>query len=61
MCGHVALVMRVHMSGHVALVMRVHVWTCCVSYEGTRLDMLLYPRGVSSKPSLQATTTLHLQ
>ena len=40
MCGHVALVMRVHMSGHVALVMRVHVWTCCVSYEGTRVDML---------------------
>ena len=25
------------MCGHVALVMRVHVWTCCVSYEGTRV------------------------
>ena len=38
MCGHVALVMRVHVCGHVALVMRVHVWTCCVSYEGTRVS-----------------------
>ena len=40
MCGHVALVMRVHVCGHVALVMKVHVWTCCVSYECTRVDRL---------------------
>ena len=40
MSGHVALVMRVHVCGHVALVMRVHVWTRCVSYDGTRVDML---------------------
>ena len=40
MSGHVALVMRVHVCGHVALVMRVHVWTCCVSYEGTRVGTL---------------------